>query len=305
MEPGLAGKSVPTTLFFHDFLRRFAPDYLERFGAAMPQRQAEVLETILACRTAALGGQLYGCPDCEKYRYLYHSCNDRHCPLCGTTDADQWLACQQARLLLPVPYFLVTFTLPDWLRTWVRSHPKLGYDLLFAASSQALQDLARDPKRLGAQLAMLGVLHTWSRTLVFHPHIHYLIPGGGLSLDDRAWIASGPKFFLPYRPLANRFRTLFCEKLKQQAPELHAQIPEKIWTQRWNLNMEAAVSAGSTRRPKFAPTASALCSAWRRCFPSPKSTPGKSWRASCPWLPNRCPNGRRFRLRSALVVRNR
>mgnify|MGYP001571666098 FL=1 len=153
-----------------------------------------------------------------------------------------------ARLLVPVPYFFLTFTLPDFLRTWVRSHPKLGYDLLFAASSQALQDLARDPKRLGAQLGFLGVLHTGSRTLVFHPHIHYLIPGGGLSLDGRTWIASGPKFFLHHRPLSLRFRTLFGEKLKQRAPKLHAQIPKKIWTQRWNINVRAAGSGENALR---------------------------------------------------------
>lgn len=248
MVSSASGESASATLSFHELLRRFAPDYLERFGTAMPQRQRAVLETILRCRTAALGGQLFGCPDCQKFRYLYHSCNDRHCPRCGQADADAWLARQQARLLLPVPYFLLTFTLPDYLRTWVRSHPKLGYDLLFAASAQALQDLARDPKRLGAQLGMLGVLHTWSRTLIFHPHIHYLIPGGGLSLDERTWIASGQKFFLPFRPLAKRFRTLFDQKLKKQAPELHAQIPEKIWTQRWNLNIEAAGSGENALR---------------------------------------------------------
>jgi hypothetical protein len=126
----------------------------------MPPRPRQVLEKILACRTPALGGQLFGCPEHRQFRYLYHSCNDRHCPLCGHTDAQQWLARQQARLLLPVPYFFLTFTLPDFLRAWVRSHPKLGYDVLLAASAQALQDLARDPKRLGLQLAMLGVLHT-------------------------------------------------------------------------------------------------------------------------------------------------
>jgi hypothetical protein len=240
--------SVTATLTFHELLRRCAPDYLERFGPTMPQRQVEVLETILSCRTPALGGQLFGCPDCHQFRYLYHSCNNRHCPLCGQADADDWLARQQARLLLPTPYFLVTFTLPDRLRAWVRSHPKLGYDLLFAASAQALQDLARDPKRLGAQLGMLGVLHTWSRTLVFHPHVHYLIPGGGLALDQRTWIASGKNFFLPYRPLALRFRTLFAEKLQQQAPQLHAQIPEKVWSQRWNINLEHAGSGDNALR---------------------------------------------------------
>jgi hypothetical protein len=145
-------------------------------------------------------------------------------------------------LLLPVPYFLVTFTLPDPLRAWMRSHPKLGYDLLFAASSQALQDLAGNPKYLGAQLALLGVLHTWSRTLIYHPHIHYLIPGGGLSADGRTWSHTGKKFFLPLTPLKRHFRTLFGQQLFKQAPELYDQIPSQVWKQEWNLNVQAVGS---------------------------------------------------------------
>jgi len=241
-------QSVSETLCFHNLLCRFAPEYLERFGTTMPPRQRQVLETILSCRTAARGGQLFGCPEHRQFRYVFHSCNDRHCPRCGQADADQWLARQQARLLLPVPYFLLTFTLPDPLRAWVRSHPQIGYDVLFASSSQALQDLARDPKRLRAQLGMLGVLHTWTRTLIFHPHIHYLIPAGGLSLDERTWISSGAKFFLPYQPLRDRFRNVFSQKLKNQAPELHAQIPETIWTQPWNINIQAAGSGENALR---------------------------------------------------------
>ena len=163
----LAGGSGCKKLSFHELLTQFGPQYLERFGSAMPGRQREVLERILRCRTPGLGGELFGCPDCAQYHYRYHSCNDRHCPLCGATDADHWLAQQRQRLLLPVPYFLITFTVPDPLRSWIRSHPKLGYELLFDASAQALQDLAANPERLGAQLGMLGILHPWSRTLIY------------------------------------------------------------------------------------------------------------------------------------------
>lgn len=170
-----------STIGFHELLVRHGPAYLQRFGPSMPGRQREVLERLLRCRTSALGGQLLACPDCGARHYRYHSCNDRHCPLCGQTDADQWLARQELRLLLPTPYFLVTFTLPEPLRAWMRSHPKIGYDFLFETSAQALQDLAANPKHLGASLGLLGILHTWSRTLIYHPHIHYLAPGGGLS----------------------------------------------------------------------------------------------------------------------------
>ena len=163
----LAGGSGHQRLSFHELLTRFGPQYLDQFSSAMPWRQLEVFSRLLSCRTPALGGELFGCPDCAQFHYRYHSCNDRHCPLCGATDADQWLEQQRQRLLLPAPYFLVTFTVPDKLRSWIRSHPKVGYELLFDASAQALQDLAANPKRLGAQLGMLGILHTWSRTLYY------------------------------------------------------------------------------------------------------------------------------------------
>src|SRR5215475_10308241 len=129
-----------STLCFHELLVRHGPEYLQRIGPSMPARQRQVLERILRCRTAALGGQLFASPDCGARHFRYHSCNDRHCPFCGQTDADQWLARQQLRLLLPTNYFLVTFTLPEPLRDWMRSHHKIGYDLLFEASGQALQD---------------------------------------------------------------------------------------------------------------------------------------------------------------------
>ena len=237
-----AGGSGTHRLTVHELLTQFGPGYLEQFSSALPARQREVLERILRCRTPALGGELFGCPDCNEFHYRYHSCNDRHCPLCGTTDADHWLEQQRQRLLLPVPYFLVTFTVPDPLRSWIRSHPQLGYEILFDASAQTLQDLAANPKRLGAQLAMLGMLHTWSRTLIFHPHIHYLVPGGGLSLDQRQWVASNPQFFLPEKPLARHFRTLFRQQLEHRAPEALAQLPEKIWKQNWGVDCAAAGS---------------------------------------------------------------
>jgi hypothetical protein len=230
------------SLFVHEVLRRWAPAYLAQFRAAMPTRQREVLQTLLACRTPALGGALHYCPDCQHRHFSYHSCNDRHCPQCGGQDAQQWLAANTA-LLLPVPYFLVTFTVPEGLRRWIRSHPSLGYDLLLAASSQALQDLAQNPKRLGATLGLLGVLHTWTRTLEYHPHVHYLVPGGGLSPDQRQWLATRPKFLLPVKALSDRCRTLFRQALEQQMPEALPDLPPKVWQQRWVVH-SAAVGSG-------------------------------------------------------------
>jgi hypothetical protein len=145
--------------------------------------------------------------------------------------------------LLPVNYFLVTFTVPEGLRRWIRSHPALGYNLLLAASSQALQDLAQNPKRLAATLGLLGVLHTWTRTLEYHPHVHYLVPGGGLSLDQRQWISSRPNFLLPVKALSDRCRTLFKEALQARMPEALAELPAKVWAQRWVVH-SAAVGSG-------------------------------------------------------------
>lgn len=226
----------------HEVLRRWAPAYLEQFGAAMPTRQREVLQRLLACRTPALGGALYDCPDCDHRHFSYHSCNDRHCPQCGGQDAQQWLD-DNAALLLPVPYFLVTFTVPEGLRRWIRSHPGPGYDLLLAASSQALQDLAQNPKRLGATLGMLGVLHTWTRTLEYHPHVHYLVPGGGLSLDQRQWLPSRPRFLLPVKALSDRCRNLFRAALEKEMPQALVQLPAAVWKQRWVVH-SAAVGSG-------------------------------------------------------------
>ena len=150
--------------------------------------------------------------------------------------------------MLPANYFLVTFTVPEGLRRWIRSHPRLGYDLLLAASSQALQDLAQNPKRLGATLGLLGVLHTWTRTLEYHPHVHYLVPGGGLSLDQRQGISSRPHFLLPVKALSDRCRSLFRQALQKEMPAAMADLPPKVWQQRWVVHSAANGSGQNALR---------------------------------------------------------
>jgi hypothetical protein len=236
------------SLTVHQLLQRSAPDYWQRFGSSMPTRHRRVLKKILACRSPALGGQLFQCPTCPGFLYRYHSCNDRHCPQCGQTDADDWLQRQRTRLLLPVPYFLVTFTVPEELRRFIRSHQQIALDLLFAASAEALQDLAANPRRLGAQLGMLGVLHTWSRTLIFHPHIHYLVPGGGLSLDGRSWVPARKAFLLHHQALGDRCRTLFKTRLLKEQPELFARVPAQVWKRHWNVGCQATGSGENALR---------------------------------------------------------
>lgn len=235
----------PRSLRFHPLLRQFLPEYLERTGTGLLPRQRQVLQKILRCRTPALGGQLYACQPCQRFHYRYHSCNDRHCPQCGDHDTRQWLANQQ-RLLVSATHFLFTFTVPEKLRAWIHAHPKLGYDLLFAASSQALQDVAAHPRHLGGQLGMMGVLHTWSRTLIFHPHIHYFIPGGALSQDGRSWIPARHKFLLPIKVLSLRIRTLFRQRLEEQAPELLKLVPPKVWRQPWIVHGKATGAGDRT-----------------------------------------------------------
>ncbi len=236
------------SLTVHQLIRTLAPEYGRRFGPCMPARHRQVLNKILACRTPALGGQLFGCPDGHGFLYRYHSCNDRNCPLCGQTDADDWLARQRARLLLPVAYFLVTFTVPEALRRFLRSHLQIGLDLLFALSAQALQDLAANPRRLGAQLGLLGVLHTWSRTLIFHPHIHYLVPGGGLSPDGRRWVPASRHYFLSVKALGAQVRTLFHHRLRQDHPDLFAQVPAQVWNRPWIVDCRPAGSGENALR---------------------------------------------------------
>ena len=134
------------------------------------------------CRTEVLGGHVYHCAECDEVRYCYHSCRNRHCPKCQNDKGQQWLE-KQGDSLLPVPYFMLTFTLPAELRELARQHQELFYNLLFRASAAAAQELALDPRFVGGKIGMVGVLHTWGRNLSYHPHVHYLVPAGGLAAD--------------------------------------------------------------------------------------------------------------------------
>jgi hypothetical protein len=206
----------------------------------MPPSHLRVMEAIENCRTPALGGQLYHCSPCNQFRYSYHSCQNRHCPKCGNDAATAWLA-RQRDLLLPVPHFLVTFTLPDFLRKLARSHQKLIYNLLFRASSAALQQLALDPRWVGGQIGLVGVLQTWTRDLHYHPHVHYLVPAGGLSADAQHWLpAKHPRFLAPVKALGKIFRAKFRDALKKTP--LYRQVPPQTWKQNWVVHCQPAGS---------------------------------------------------------------
>ena len=199
-----------------DIFRQYGPQYRERYADRLSASQRQALHAIETCRTEALGGHVYQCAACGETRYSYHSCRNRHCPQCQHAAAQQWLTAQQD-LLLPVPYFLLTFTLPAELRGVARQHPRLIYNLLFRASAAAAQELARDPRFIGGQLGLIGILQTWARNLTYHPHIHYLVPGGGWDPATQVWHAARPDFLLPVKALSILFRAKFRDGLRKSA----------------------------------------------------------------------------------------
>lgn len=207
--------------------------------AARSAEQRRAVNAILSCRTAQRGGHLYRCSPCAKMEFAYHSCHHRACPNCGALKAADWLEERKLRLL-PLPYFLLTFTIPEELRALFKAEPKFSYNLLYTATSQALRDVALS--KLGGEPAALGVLHTWSRQLVFHPHIHYIVPGGFLSENRLRWIRlKDPQFLLPEKVLSRRTRSLFRAAL-QTRPELLAQVPAAVWKKEWIVNTQAVGS---------------------------------------------------------------
>jgi hypothetical protein len=174
--------------------------------------QLKVMSAIESCRTAALGGHVARCEKCSHTLIAYNSCRNRHCPKCQGAAAKEWLAEREAELL-PVPYYHVVFTLPAAIADIAYQNKAVIYDLLFKASAETLITIAADPQHLGARIGVLSVLHTWGSALTHHPHVHMIVPGGGISLDGKNWVSCRPRFFLPVRVLSRLFRRLFLEKL--------------------------------------------------------------------------------------------
>ena len=220
-----------------DLLARHWPEYVAQFGRLIPDEQRAAVRAIRRCRTPALGGQHWRCA-CGKEHFTHHSCNHRACPRCGGDDAAAWLAQQRARLL-PGPYFLVTLTVPEQLREPIRAACRAWYGALLKEGAGALQDLAADPKHLGAELGITAVLQTWTRDLRYHPHVHLLVPGGGLTFDQLRWVrVKDATFLVPQAKLAARFKGRLKAWLKQEHPELFAQVPEKVWWMKWVADVQ-------------------------------------------------------------------
>ena len=195
-----------------DIFRRHGAAFRAEHAATLSHEQRRVMAAIEACRTAALGGHVEQCADCGEVRIAYNSCRNRHCPKCQGLARAQWLADRQAELL-PVPYFHVVFTLPAPLAAIALQNKAVVYDMLFKAAAESVRTIAADPRHLGAETGMIAVLHTWGQTLVHHPHVHCIVPGGGLAPDGR-WLACRPGFFLSVRVLSRLYRRLFLERLQ-------------------------------------------------------------------------------------------
>src|SRR5215831_17116987 len=223
-----------TTL--RDIFNVFAPEYLERYPT-LPTAHRKVIRAIQQCQSGHYGHSLYQCPSCGAKHRVNRSCGNRHCPQCQHHKTQQWLQ-HHLDQQLPGPHFLLTFTVPEPLRPFMRSHQRRAYQALFQASATALKRLAHDERFIGTDLpGFTRVLHTWGRQLQYHPHIHYIVPGGGLSADRSAWLPSRANFFVPVKALSSIYRALFKEEMGQAGRLEH--IDPQVWTIPWNVHSQA------------------------------------------------------------------
>jgi hypothetical protein len=195
-----------------DIFRGHGPAWRRANAGRVSLCQLKVMSAIENCRTAALGGHVARCEDCSHTQIAYNSCRNRHCPKCQGAAAKQWLAEREAELL-PVPYYHVVFTLPAAISDIAYQNKAVIYDILFKASAEALTTIAADPKHLGARIGVTSVLHTWGSAMTHHPHVHMIVPGGGIALDGKRWVSCRPAFFLAVRVLSRLFRRLFLTML--------------------------------------------------------------------------------------------
>lgn len=226
-----------------DIVGRYGGAYRQRFGATMPPSHRRALEDIEACRTEALGGHLYRCDHCGHQHYAYHSCRNRHCPKCHTRQTQRWLDERRAELL-PVEHFHLVFTVPAPLRPLIRSRQRTLYGLLMKAAAQALIKLAADPHYVGGTIGILAVLHTWTRTGAYHPHVHCLVPAGGLSSDGTTWLSARHSYLVPVRALSKIFRGIFQELVRKHLPAVP--IAQSVWGKKWVVYCKPTVQGTQT-----------------------------------------------------------
>jgi hypothetical protein len=236
-----------TTL--RDIFHVFAPESLARYPH-LPTSHRKVISAIQHCQSGHYGHSLSQCQSCGEKPRVHHSCGNRHCPQCQHHKTQQWLH-RHLDKQLPVPHFLITFTVPETLRPFIRSHQRLAYQALFKASSTALKRLAKDERFIGTDLpGFTGVLHTWGRQLQYHPHIHYIVPGGGLSKGRTTWLPSRDNFFVPVKALSPIYRALFKEDMSQAGWLEH--IDPQAWNLPWNVHSQTGAN-GHTAFTYLAP----------------------------------------------------
>ena len=221
-----------TDIELADLVRRFGPQYTAQYGERMMPSQKKALSDIAACCTSELGGRLYRCDDCEETFWHYHCCRNRACPKCHASQTQQWLQERQAELL-PCAYFHAVVTVPNELRAAFRRNQKLLYGLLMRVSAGAVTELCAEKRLLGAVPGILSVLHTWNGQLAYHPHVHLLITGGGITADGEHWEPARGEFLVPVHLLSRKIAAQFCAALKAAAPAVFAQIPAKVWRRKW------------------------------------------------------------------------
>jgi len=214
-----------------DIMRRFGPSYLDRFSGRMPRSHQKAILDIQQCRTEANGGHVYQCERCGKKVYVYHACRNRHCPACHTDQIQTWLE-QRTAELLPCDYFHVTVTIPDSLRPVFRSHQEQMYALLMKTASESLIQLADNPRHLGGRVGILAVLHTWTNNLMYHPHVHLLVTGGGVNPENQ-WVSCKRKYLVPVKALSKLIRGKFAARLRRSDPDLYSQVDPKTWSKGW------------------------------------------------------------------------
>lgn len=221
-----------------DIFRKHGPDYIDQYGARMPDEHRKVIEALVNCRTPVFGMTVYECSECGKTHYIPRSCGNRHCPSCQHQKGLDWMNAQIDRHV-PTHHFMITFTVPEEIRPFIRSHQRIAYNALFKASSETMKKLAKDEKFIGGDVpGFFGVLHTWGRTLNYHPHIHYVAAGGAWSKKDRNWLPSRPDFYLPVKAMSQIYRAKFRDLMKEAG--MLSEIPPQVWQKGWNVNVQAA-----------------------------------------------------------------
>ena len=227
-----------------DIFARHMDEYLARFGETMPPWHRRALRDVVDCRTPAMGGHLQACDDCGHLEFVYHSCRSRACPSCHGSETAAWLA-DRAGELLPVHYFHMVFTIPKSLREPLRRNQTALCGALMRAAAESIQALAADPRHLGATPAILAVLHTWGRNLVWHPHVHCLVTAGGIAADNTWQETSNPNFLVPVKALSSFFRGRFAALARAAAPE--ADLPESAFAKgsRWVVHAEPCRAGAS------------------------------------------------------------